>query len=242
MKWNRTEILMNRLSGEIDEFGYFIRSRGQRHNQEGVFRTNCIDCLDRTNVIQGLLGRINFEKVLKMMEILSEQERIASHPPLEYLFKNIWADNGDVCSIEYSGTGALKTDFTRTGKRTVFGLMQDGYNSAVRYVKNNFSDGFRQDAMDLFLGNYKAEEETAGAISPLEKNRDWKYYTLPVWLIISVVMWASVTIYPSEYSTEYFLSILFWGSMVFATGGVIMYFGTEFVDNPVLSDSNRLTM
>ena len=25
--------------------------------QEGVFRTNCIDCLDRTNVVQGLLAR-----------------------------------------------------------------------------------------------------------------------------------------------------------------------------------------
>lgn len=24
-----------------------------------------------------------------------------------------WADNGDYCSIQYAGTGALKTDFTR---------------------------------------------------------------------------------------------------------------------------------
>ena len=25
--------------------------------QQGVFRTNCIDCLDRTNVVQSMLGR-----------------------------------------------------------------------------------------------------------------------------------------------------------------------------------------
>jgi hypothetical protein len=25
--------------------------------QEGVFRTNCIDCLDRTNVVQSMLAR-----------------------------------------------------------------------------------------------------------------------------------------------------------------------------------------
>ena len=25
--------------------------------QQGSFRTNCIDCLDRTNVVQGLLGK-----------------------------------------------------------------------------------------------------------------------------------------------------------------------------------------
>ena len=56
--------------------------------------------------------------------------------------------------MQYAGTPALKTDFTRTGKRTVAGVASDIQNSAVRYYKNNFSDGFRQDAIDLFLGNY----------------------------------------------------------------------------------------
>lgn len=32
----------------------------------------------------------------------------------------------------------------RTGKRTVFGALMDGWNSTIRYYKNNFSDGFRQ--------------------------------------------------------------------------------------------------
>lgn len=32
----------------------------------------------------------------------------------------------------------------RTGKRTRWGLLMDGWNSAIRYYKNNFSDGFRQ--------------------------------------------------------------------------------------------------
>ena len=32
----------------------------------------------------------------------------------------------------------------RTGKRTLLGLMKDGYNSAIRYYYNNFNDGFRQ--------------------------------------------------------------------------------------------------
>lgn len=32
----------------------------------------------------------------------------------------------------------------RTGKRTRWGLMMDGWNSMIRYYKNNFSDGFRQ--------------------------------------------------------------------------------------------------
>jgi len=69
-------------------------------------------------------------------------------PDLDFLLKQVWADNADYCSRQYAGTGALKTDFTRTGKRTKFGLLKDGYNSAVRYYKNNFADGFRQVSTD----------------------------------------------------------------------------------------------
>ena len=34
--------------------------------QEGVFRTNCIDCLDRTNVVQGLLARKNLQDIFEV--------------------------------------------------------------------------------------------------------------------------------------------------------------------------------
>lgn len=57
-------------------------------------------------------------------------------------------------SRAYSGTGALKTDFTRTGVRTKAGAIADLSNSITRYFRNNFSDGPRQDAYDLFLGVY----------------------------------------------------------------------------------------
>ena len=30
--------------------------------QDGVFRTNCIDCLDRTNVVQSLLARKSLQE------------------------------------------------------------------------------------------------------------------------------------------------------------------------------------
>jgi hypothetical protein len=73
----------------------------------------------------------------------------------------MWADNADVVSNSYSGTGALKTDFTRTGKRTRAGMVQDLSNSITRYFCNNFMDGPRQDGFDLFLGAYLPS--TAGA-------------------------------------------------------------------------------
>lgn len=72
----------------------------------------------------------------------------------EKTFKNVWGNNADAISLFYAGTGALKTDFTRTGKRTSQGALMDGYNSCVRYIMNNFMDGYRQDVVDLLLGRY----------------------------------------------------------------------------------------
>jgi hypothetical protein len=47
----------------------------------------------------------------------------------ELEFRNIWTDNADRLSMLYTGTPALKTDFTRTGKRTKFGALMDGKHS-----------------------------------------------------------------------------------------------------------------
>jgi hypothetical protein len=44
----------------------------------------------------------------------------------------------------HAGSGALKTDFTRTGTRTFAGMLRDGVNSLQRYYLNNYADGFNQ--------------------------------------------------------------------------------------------------
>lgn len=55
-------------------------------------------------------------------------------------------------SFLYSGTGALKTDFTRTGKRTFAGKLEDGRRALLRYVYNNFHDTYNQNCLDFLLG------------------------------------------------------------------------------------------
>ena len=44
----------------------------------------------------------------------------------------MWADHGDAISNQYAGTGALKAGFTRTGKRSIGGFVDDGVKSMVR--------------------------------------------------------------------------------------------------------------
>lgn len=204
MRWDRLNILIDRLAHEQDEFGLFhLRRDGALvSSQDGVFRTNCIDCLDRTNVVQSMLAKRSLKFILTKLGILNAGQSIDSTAGLSSLYKHVWADNADLVSTQYSGTGALKTDFTRTGKRTITGAMMDGVNSMVRYYKNNFRDGYRQvnrtmklyefcsnnnnfviishkDAIDLFLGNYEvASGEGATVPCPLVTYRGWKHSTV----------------------------------------------------------------
>nr|CAD7456735.1 unnamed protein product [Timema tahoe] len=244
MRWDRLSILIDRLAHEQDEFSMFLMTRDGTvvSQQDGVFRTNCIDCLDRTNVVQSMLARRSLNQVLQKLSILRPGQNVENNFGFESLFKSVWADNADTVSVQYSGTGALKTDFTRTGKRTRWGLIRDGINSLTRYYKNNFADGFRQDSIDLFLGRYIVEEGE-GVIKPcpLELEKGWKYITFPLVLIIAIAMFFANVITPSEYTTESLLYLLFWGAMVAVTFATIMIYGTEFVDYPKLCEIRKLS-
>ncbi|EXJ76076.1 uncharacterized protein A1O5_00584 [Cladophialophora psammophila CBS 110553] len=162
-KWHRAELLLDELRDGLRKGQYFrgVEMPGDpsgalevRCRQTAVVRTNCMDCLDRTNVVQSMLGRWALTQQFQDVGILHPGERAQDDRAFEFLFRNVWADNADVVSNSYSGTGALKTDFTRTGKRTRAGAVQDFNNSATRYIRNNFLDGPRQDGFDLFLGTY----------------------------------------------------------------------------------------
>ena len=132
--------------------------------QKVVFRTNCIDSLDRTNVVQSVFGRyflLLILKDLKLSDAKLSKENISLpfKEGFENKFKNIWADLGDHVSLAYSGTGAMKSDFVRTGKRTIFGALNDGILTTRRLFINNFRDGYNQDCHDYFLGNLNPKKD-----------------------------------------------------------------------------------
>ncbi|OEH75322.1 sac1 phosphoinositide [Cyclospora cayetanensis] len=135
--------------------------------QKGVIRTNCVDCLDRSNVVQSIFARAVLHKQLSIVtptpSLAAAPDKAAAKAaatetedafaPLtvsasaENSFRTLWTANADALSILYSGTPALKTDFTRTGKRCLWGALMDAKNSCCRYFLNNFSDGFKEDCL-----------------------------------------------------------------------------------------------
>ncbi|KAJ1331578.1 synaptojanin [Microdochium nivale] len=113
--------------------------------QEGIFRTNCLDCLDRTNLIQSLVSQLAVEAFLNHRGEYAASDFWMRHSTL-------WADNGDALSRIYAGTGALKTSFTRHGKMSLAGAFADARKSATRLYINNFTDKAKQNTIDLLLG------------------------------------------------------------------------------------------
>ncbi|XP_039592108.1 phosphatidylinositol-3-phosphatase SAC1-B [Polypterus senegalus] len=240
MRWDRLQILVDKVAEMQDDFGYFLVDSDGKvlMQQEGTFRSNCMDCLDRTNVIQSLLARRSLQSQLQRLGVLHVGQRIEEQADFEKIYKNAWADNANACAKQYAGTGALKTDFTRTGKRTQWGLVMDGWNAMIRYYKNNFSDGFRQDSIDLFLGNYAVDE--ADSLAPLRVQKDWKFLTLPIIMVVAFSMCIICLLMAGDTWTETLAYVLFWGTASFGTAAIIFYNGSEFVDAPNLVQKEKM--
>ncbi|XP_005383527.1 PREDICTED: phosphatidylinositide phosphatase SAC1 [Chinchilla lanigera] len=240
MRWDRLSILMDQVAEMQDELGYFLVDSAGKvvTNQEGVFRSNCMDCLDRTNVVQSLLARRSLQAQLQRLGVLHVGQKLEEQDEFEKIYKNAWADNANACAKQYAGTGALKTDFTRTGKRTQLGLIMDGWNSLIRYYKNNFSDGFRQDSIDLFLGNYSVDELESH--SPLSVPRDWKFLALPIIMVVAFSMCIICLLMAGDTWTETLAYVLFWGVASIGTFFIILFNGKDFVDAPRLVQKEKI--
>ncbi|XP_054961225.2 synaptojanin-1 isoform X4 [Pan paniscus] len=145
VKGGKAEKLHSVLKPQVQKFldygfFYFNGSEVQRC-QSGTVRTNCLDCLDRTNSVQAFLG---LEMLAKQLEALGLAEKPQLVTRFQEVFRSMWSVNGDSISKIYAGTGALE------GKAK----LKDGARSVTRTIQNNFFDSSKQEAIDvLLLGN-----------------------------------------------------------------------------------------
>uniref|UniRef100_A0A1A9UEQ5 SAC domain-containing protein n=1 Tax=Glossina austeni TaxID=7395 RepID=A0A1A9UEQ5_GLOAU len=158
MRFENVSALVEALAHEAGAMGFHWRDqRGIICNQRSVFRVNCMDCLDRTNVVQTALGKAVLESQLVKLGMAPPYTPIPEQ--LKSPFMVLWANNGDIISRQYAGTNALKGDYTRTGERKISGMMKDGMNSANRFFIQNFTDTFRQCIIDLMQGQLNNANE-----------------------------------------------------------------------------------
>eukprot|EP01117_Protostelium_nocturnum_P007501 TRINITY_DN2682_c0_g1_i1.p1 TRINITY_DN2682_c0_g1~~TRINITY_DN2682_c0_g1_i1.p1 ORF type:complete len:660 (+),score=219.68 TRINITY_DN2682_c0_g1_i1:50-2029(+) len=177
-KFDNLSLLIDKISEkEFKDMGYFVTDGTNHRQQVGTFRTNCKDCLDRTNLVQGLLGKLVLIEQLKNYGLIKiegpvslQAQKALDKADFFFLFRSAWGDNGDAISIQYAGTPALKRDVTRIGKQTARGILGDGFSSMSRYVYNNMVDSYKQDSMILFTGDYQVSRKNP---SPFSHKREF---------------------------------------------------------------------
>ncbi|KAI0134141.1 SacI homology domain-containing protein [Xylariales sp. AK1849] len=158
MKFENVSLLLDTLGPKIEAWGSTVEAaaRGDSNNsreitntQKGALRTNCMDCLDRTNVCQSSFAKY-------MLDLQLKQEGFDMGAQVDQTnswFNTLWADNGDAISKQYASTAAMKGDYTRTRKRDYRGMVNDLGLSLTRFYNGMVNDYFSQAAIDFLLGN-----------------------------------------------------------------------------------------
>ncbi|OIV92663.1 hypothetical protein TanjilG_18014 [Lupinus angustifolius] len=235
--FERLSILYEQISDFLERNGYLLlNEKGEKMKEQlGVVRTNCIDCLDRTNVTQSMIGRNMLECHLRRLGVFGAEETISSHPNLDESFKILWANHGDDVSIQYSGTPALKGDFVRCGHRTVQGILKDGVNALLRYYYNNFSDGTKQDAIDLLQGHYivsvgrdTAASSQKGGLEAIAS------FPLALGLVLTGFFFATMSLGQVRYDFRHFFLSLMWASISIGIAAFVRANGRVFCNRPRL--------
>ncbi|KAF8807270.1 inositol/phosphatidylinositol phosphatase [Phlegmacium glaucopus] len=237
MRWDRINLLVDRMKDDLDGDGYFQINGGDskpRKNQTGVVRTNCMDNLDRTNVVQASLAKRTLNEQLRELGILSADESIDDYETLSKEFREMWADHADAIAKAYGGSGALKSDFTRTNKRTRKGVMEDGYKSITRYMKNNFFDGARQDGFDLVTGAWVPRRNPSASLFLITDARPLITRSMPAIASFSFFMICAGMTLPrtSGYSLIYYF--ILWFTLLCVASAFMLIHGIDYVAWPRL--------
>jgi phosphatidylinositol 3,5-bisphosphate 5-phosphatase len=121
--------------------------------QNGVARTNCIDCLDRTNAAQFVIGKHAFALQLKALGVFDKDE-VEYDTDAVNIFTHMFHDHGDTIAVQYGGSHLVNTMATYRKLNQWQSHSRDMVESFKRYYHNSFLDSQRQEAYNLFLGNY----------------------------------------------------------------------------------------
>ncbi|KAA3478466.1 phosphoinositide phosphatase SAC2-like [Gossypium australe] len=146
--------------------------------QNGVLRTNCIDCLDRTNVAQYAHGLMALGRQLHAMSFI-ESHTIDQNSPLVDELMTVYEEMGDTLALQYGGsaahnknlevlgseysilfcTGCVKQIFCQMrGQWKAATQSQEFFRTLQRYYRNAYLDAEKQRAINLFLGHFQPQQ------------------------------------------------------------------------------------
>uniref|UniRef100_A0A7N0UYZ8 SAC domain-containing protein n=2 Tax=Kalanchoe fedtschenkoi TaxID=63787 RepID=A0A7N0UYZ8_KALFE len=126
--------------------------------QRGVLRTNCIDCLDRTNVAQYAYGLVALGHQLHAIGLL-DAPVVDLDTPIAVNLMDFYERMGDTLAHQYGGSAAHNKIFcARRGQWRAATQSQEFFRTLQRYYSNAYTDAEKQDAINVFLGHFQPQE------------------------------------------------------------------------------------
>ncbi|RZB55220.1 Phosphoinositide phosphatase SAC4 isoform E [Glycine soja] len=126
--------------------------------QRGVLRTNCIDCLDRTNVAQYAYGLAALGHQLHALGVIDHPKIDLDEPVADDLM-GFYERMGDTLAHQYGGSAAHNKIFSeRRGQWRAATQSQEFFRTLQRYYSNAYMDAMKQDAINVFLGHFQPQQ------------------------------------------------------------------------------------
>ncbi|XP_011808274.1 PREDICTED: polyphosphoinositide phosphatase [Colobus angolensis palliatus] len=125
--------------------------------QTGILRTNCVDCLDRTNTAQFMVGKCALAYQLYSLGLI-DKPNLQFDTDAVRLFEELYEDHGDTLSLQYGGSQLVHRVKTYRKIAPWTQHSKDIMQTLSRYYSNAFSDADRQDSINLFLGVFHPTE------------------------------------------------------------------------------------
>ncbi|KQK19159.1 phosphoinositide phosphatase SAC2 [Brachypodium distachyon] len=134
--------------------------------QKGVLRTNCIDCLDRTNVAQYAYGLASLGHQLHALGS-AESPELDLDSPLAHHLMHFYERMGDTLALQYGGSAAHNKIFSAKRGHLKFAIQsQEFFRTLQRYYSNAYMDAYKQAAINLFLGYRQPQQGKSAPWEP----------------------------------------------------------------------------
>ncbi|KIO33239.1 hypothetical protein M407DRAFT_65651 [Tulasnella calospora MUT 4182] len=119
--------------------------------QRGICRTNCVDCLDRTNAAQFVFGKRALGHQLYALGVVDS-------PNLEFdsdavnMLTQMYHDHGDTIALQYTGSALVNRVETYRRIPQWNAQSRDMIENIRRFYANSMLDADKQMAINVFLG------------------------------------------------------------------------------------------
>lgn len=163
----------------IPTTGFFYQNNKETLLQTGIIRTNCVDCLDRTNTAQFAMGRCALAHQLYKMGFLKYPPRLEFDSDCVAMLESLYEIHGDTLALQYGGSQLvhrIKT-YRKTAPWTSSG--SDIVQNLSRYYSNTFSDQEKQQSINLFLGHFIPYEEHENDEKLWDITNDYQLHNSP---------------------------------------------------------------